>query len=102
MRRPPGAAADVASSPGLQTEESICATPKAVAPRAAVAAPPGVNVSIEPTGASMIGSRSVRPSSVAVVSTLETSRNTRGRSAIESSAWRFRRSVVSVSAPPAR
>ncbi len=102
MRKPPGPAAAVASSPGLQTDESIWAAPKAVAPRAAVAAPPGVNVSIEPTGASMTGRRSVRPSSVVVVSILETSRRTRGRNARESSAWRFRRSVVSVSVPPAR
>ena len=31
-----------------------------------------------------------------------TSRSTRGRNAIESSAWRLRLTVVSVSAPPIR
>ena len=96
------AALATASRPGLQTDESICATPNAPAAFAAVAPPPSAKVSIEPIGASMTGMRVGRPRRVALASTLETSRRTRGRKAIESRAWRLRRSVVSVSAPPIR
>ena len=42
------------------------------------------------------------PKKAAVLSMRLTSRNTRGRKASESSAWRLRRTVVSVSAPPTR
>jgi hypothetical protein len=55
-----------------------------------------------PTGASITGSRTGRPRNVAVESTALTSRSTRGRNAIESSARRLRRTVVSVSVPPIR
>ena len=92
----------MASSPGLHAELSICGMPKRAAAFAAVAAPPGVNDSIEPMGASMTGRRTGWPSHVPVLSIADTSRRTRGRKAIESSAWRFRRSVVSVSVPPTR
>ena len=71
-------------------------------PFPAVAAPPGSKDSSEPTGASMTGRRSFMPRKLAVQSTLETSRSTRGRSAIASSAARLRRSVVSLSVAPTR
>ncbi len=77
-------------------------TPNSVAPRPAVAAPPGLKDSSEPTGASMTGSRSFMPRKFVLASTLETSRSTRGRRAIASSAARLRRSVVSLSAAPIR
>ena len=101
MRRLSAAAA-VASSPGLHAELSIWGMPKRAAPFAAVAAPPGVNDSTEPMGASMTGRRTGSPNHVPALSIAVTSRRTRGRKAIESSAWRFRRSVVSVSVPPTR
>jgi hypothetical protein len=66
------------------------------------AAAPGSKLSIEPTGASITGMRTRRPSRLDVQSIFDTSRSTRGRKAIESSAWRLRLSVVSVSAPPIR
>jgi hypothetical protein len=94
------AALATASRPGLQTDESIWGTPKAAEALAAVAPPPSAKVSMEPMGASITGRRTGRPSSLEVVSIVETFRSTRGRKAIESSAWRLRRSVVSVSAPP--
>ena len=77
-------------------------TPNSVAPRPAVAAPPGSNDFNEPTGASMTGNRSFIPRKFAVQSTLETSRRTRGRKAIASNAARLRRNVVSLSAAPTR
>jgi hypothetical protein len=86
----------------LQTEESIWGTPNSPEAFAAVAPPPSVKVSTEPIGASITGRRIGRPKSVALVSIFETSRRTRGRKATESSAWRLRRSVVSVSVPPTR
>ncbi len=96
------AAAAVASRPGLQAELSIWGTPNAAEARAAVAPPPGVNVSMEPTGASITGMRTRRPKKVEPVSMRETSRSTRGRNARLSRARRLRRSVVSVSVPPTR
>jgi len=96
------AAFATASSPGLQTLESICGTPKSAEACAAVAPPPGVNDSTEPIGANITGMRTGRPRNVDVASTFETSRSTRGRKAIESRASRLRRSVVSVSVAPIR
>jgi len=96
------AAAATASRPGLQTELSICGTLNSADAFAAVAPPPGSKLSTEPTGAIMTGMRTGRPNSVEEVSIFETSRRTRGRNASESSARRLRRSVVSVSVPPAR
>jgi hypothetical protein len=77
-------------------------TPNADAARPAVAAPPGWNDSSEPTGARITGNRSLRPNRVVPRSTFETSTQTRGRSASESIASRFRRRVVSVSVAPTR
>jgi len=94
------AAAAVASRPGLQAELSIWGTPKAAEALAAVAPPPGVKVSMEPTGAIITGMRRRFPKKVAPVSMRETSRSTRGRKARLSMPRRLRRSVVSVSAPP--
>ena len=91
-----------ASSPGLHTELSIWGTPNSAVALATVAPPPSVKLSIEPTGASITGMRMGRPKRLAVESTFDTSRSTRGRRAMESMAWRLRRSVVSVSAPPIR
>ncbi len=96
------AAAAVASRPGLHAELSIWGTPKRAAAFAAVAAPPGVNDSIEPIGASITGSRTGWPNHFPVASISATSRRTRGRNAIESRACRLRRSVVSLSVPPTR
>ncbi len=96
------AAAATASRPGLHTELSICGTLNSADAFAAVAPPPGSKLSTEPTGAIMTGMRIGRPNSVVEVSIFETSRSTRGRNASESSAWRLRRSVVSVSVQPAR
>ena len=96
------ATAAVASSPGWQTEESICGTPNCAAARAADAAPPSTIDSRPPIGASITGRRTGWPRNFAVQSTLLTSRSTRGRKAISSSARRFRSTVVSVSAPPMR
>ena len=77
-------------------------TPNAEAPRPAVAPPPGWNDSSDPTGASITGMRSDMFRNVVDVSTFDTSRHTRGRNAIESSAMRLRRIVVSVSVAPTR
>jgi len=55
-----------------------------------------------PIGASITGSRTGWPRNVALLSILLTSRSTRGRNAISSSARRLRSTVVSVSAPPMR
>jgi len=96
------AAAATASRPGLQTELSICGTSNSADALAAVAPPPGSNVSTEPTGAIMTGMRTFRPNKVDVLSIFATLRSTRGRKAIESRACRLRLSVVSVSVPPAR
>ncbi len=100
MRSASGAASATASSPGLHTELSMWATPNSAAARTTVAAPPGSNDSSEPTGASTTGRRSCRPKRVTLVSMLLTSRSTRGRNAIESSAMRLRFIVVSVSEAP--
>ena len=96
------AALATASTPGLQTFDSICGTPNSAEAWAAVAPPPGVKDSMEPMGANITGMRMVRPRKVDVESTLETSRSTRGRKAMASRARRLRRSVVSVSVPPVR
>jgi len=96
------AALATASSPGLQTFDSICGTPNSAEAWAAVAPPPGVNDSIEPIGANITGIRTGRPRNVDVESTFETSRSTRGRKAMASRASRLRRRVVSVSVPPVR
>jgi hypothetical protein len=55
-----------------------------------------------PIGASITGSRVRTPRKLALLSIRLTSRNTRGRKATASRAWRLRRTVVSVSAPPMR
>ena len=60
----------------------------------------GLAVVLVFTGAKMIGSRIVRPNWLTDASTLLTSRSTRGRNAMVSSAMRLRRSVVSDSTPP--
>src|SRR5213083_3060036 len=60
------AAFATASSPGLQTLESICGTPKSAEACAAVAPPPGVNDSTEPIGAKITGMRTGRPRNVDV------------------------------------
>ena len=69
---------------------------------ATVAPPPGSNTSSEPTGAHKTGMRSVLPNRVRLQSMFDTSRNTRGRNPIASSASRLRASVNSVSEPPIR
>ena len=86
----------------MQTELSICGTSNSADAFAAVAPPPGSNVSTDPTGAIITGIRTLRPNRVDVLSIFETLRSTRGRKAIESRACRLRRRVVSVSVPPAR
>src|SRR5262245_66215279 len=90
------AALAVASRPGLQALDSMCGTPKAPEPLAAVAPPPGVKLSTEPTGASITGRCTGLPKNVEVASTFDTSRSTRGRKATLSMARRFRFDVVSV------
>ena len=72
------------------------------APLATVMPPPGSKDSSEPTGASSTGMRNFLPSNSAEGSILETSRRTRGLKAMESSAMRLRRIVVSVSVAPIR
>ena len=74
----------------------------APAPLATVMPPPGSNDSSEPTGASRTGMRSFLPKISDEGSMLLTLRSTRGLKAIESSAMRLRRKVVSVSVPPIR
>ncbi len=69
---------------------------------ATVAPPPGSKFSRLPTGAHSTGMRSFLPNSVVDTSTSDTSRSTRGRNPIASSAMRLRASVVSVSEPPIR
>ena len=67
----------------------------------ATAAQPALsNRSMLPIGASAIGIFRVRPRNLPLVSVPFTSRRMRGRKASESIASRFRRTVVSVSAPP--
>ena len=100
MRNASGAAAATPSSPGSVTDDIMCATPKAPVPRTISAAAPGWKHSSDPTGASITGILSLRPNRSTDASTLLTSVSTRGRNAIASSAMRFRRSVVSVSAAP--
>src|SRR5260370_40669247 len=75
------AAAAVASRPGLQAELSIWGTPKAAEALAAVAPPPGVKVSMDPTGVIITGLRSRFPKKEAPVPMRDTPRNTRGRTA---------------------
>ena len=86
----------------MQTELSICGTLNSAEAFAAVAPPPASKLSTEPTGAIMTGIRIGRPNRLEVVSIFDTFLRTRGRNAIESSAMRLRRSVVSVSVPPDR
>src|SRR5438128_3904210 len=88
--------------PGVADGAEHLGTPNSSDAFAAVAPPPSAKVSIEPIGASNTGMRTGLPKKVEVVSILETSRRTRGRNAIESSARRLRRTVVSGSAPPIR
>ena len=76
--------------------------PKARVAAATVAPPPGSKTSSEPTGAHNTGMRSFLPNSVLLQSIFETSRSTRGRKQIASSARRLRARVVSVSEPPIR
>ena len=76
--------------------------PKSRVAAATVAPPPGSNTCSEPTGAHSTGMRNLRPNRARVQSTFDTSRKTRGRKPIESSARRLRASVVSVSEPPIR
>ncbi len=90
------------SSPGCDTELKMIPLPKLRVASATVAPPPGSNTSSEPTGAHSTGMRSFLPKSVLLQSTLDTSRNTRGRKPIASSARRLRARVVSVSEPPIR
>jgi hypothetical protein len=80
----------------------MCGTPKAPEALPAVAPPPGAKLSTDPTGASITGMRTGLPRKADDVSTLETSRSTRGRQASESIAARLRFTVVSVSVPPIR
>ncbi|MFP6733656.1 MAG: hypothetical protein VB959_07440 [Rhodospirillales bacterium] len=63
----------------------------------AAASPQACNPSM---GASITGIAILWPRKSMQVSTLETSRSTRGRKARLSRAWRLRRRRVSVSAPP--
>jgi hypothetical protein len=69
---------------------------------ATVMPPPGSNDSSEPTGARSTGMRSFLPRISDDGSIELTLRSTRGLKAIESSAMRLRRKVVSVSVPPIR
>ena len=88
---------------GLVTElMSIAHADSRRRPWPTVMPPPGSKDSSEPTGASITGRRSFLPKISDEGSILDTSRSTRGRKAIESSAMRLRRSVVSVSVPPIR
>ena len=100
MRSASGAAFATSSRPGSHTELSMWATPNSAAALTTGAAPPGWKLSSEPTGQNTTGSRSLRPNTSVETSILLTSRSTRGRNAIESSAMRLRRSVVSVSTAP--
>jgi hypothetical protein len=92
----------ISSSLSVVTELISIATLPAPAPLATVMPPPGSKDSSEPTGASITGRRSLRPKISDDGSIFETLRSTRGLKAIESSAIRLRRSVVSVSVPPMR
>jgi len=67
---------------------------------ATVAPPPGSKTCSDPTGAHSTGMRSFLPNSELLQSTSETSRNTRRRKPIASSARRLRARVVSVLEPP--
>jgi hypothetical protein len=91
-----------ASSPGWVTELRKNPPPNASTASATVPPPPGSKDSSEPTGAIITGMRSRLPRKLVLQSTVETSRSTRGRKAIWSSAWRLRRIVVSVSVAPTR
>src|ERR1051325_7606204 len=79
------------SRPGSHTELSIWPTPNSPAPRTTSAAASRWKHSSEPTGAKKTGRRILWPSTSTEVSIWLTSRSTRGRKAIESSAWRLRR-----------
>ena len=92
----------MSSSLKVVTELMSIATLPAPAPLATVMPPPGSKDSSEPTGASMTGRRIFLPRISDEGSIVETLRSTRGLKAIESSAMRLRRSVVSVSVPPIR
>src|SRR3989454_253281 len=92
----------VPAEPRLELEAAGARPPGLHEAPGELALAPWARVSIEPIGASMTGMRTGLPKKVEVVSILETSRRTRGRNAIESSARRLRRTVVSVSAPPIR
>ena len=76
--------------------------PNCAVAAATVPPPPGSKFSSEPTGAHSTGMRSLRPKISRLTSTFDTSRSTRGRKPIESSASRLRASVVSLSEPPIR
>ena len=69
---------------------------------ATVAPPPASNTSTEPTAEHSTGMRSFLPNRLRLQSTFDTSRNTRGRKPMTSSARRLRARVVSVSEPPIR
>ena len=90
------------SIPGSETEDRIMPLPNSVVAAARVAPPPGSKFCKEPTGAHSTGTRNFLPNNVLLLSTFDTSRSTRGRKPIESSAKRLRASVVSLSEPPIR
>ena len=101
MRNASGAAFATFSSPGSDTELSICAAPNAPAPRTTAAAAAGIE-DFERADRrhhhrqAQFAAERLRTDA----STLPTLRSTRGRNAISSSAMRLRRMVVSVSAAP--
>ena len=87
---------------GLATELWNIGQPNVPVASATAAQAAGSNRSMLPIGASATGIVNLRPRNFAEVSVPLTSRSTRGRNASESSPSRFRRTVVSVSAPPIR
>ena len=76
--------------------------PNSLVALATVAPPPGSKFSSDPTGAHSTGRRNFLPNSSRLQSTSDTSRSTRGRKPIASSAARLRAIVVSVSEAPIR
>jgi hypothetical protein len=76
--------------------------PNASAASATDVPPPASKTWIDPIGGSTTGMRSRCPPKPMLASTFDTSFNTRGRNASESSAMRLRLSDASVSAPPTR
>ena len=100
--RPFGTTLPVCSMSGLATELWNIGQPNVPAASATEAQAFGSNRSMLPIGASATGMAILRPRNLPPVSVPLTSRRTRGRNASESSARRFRRTVVSVSAPPIR